>query len=344
MHVEAVGPDTIAAARALLRHTAPSPTAPFAVERLGDDPYGHLGGTPVELVAVEAGEVAGFVFGHVRERFVWEGGAWSLEPLLYFTDLRVAVEHRRRRVAARLVDALAERGVGLGARRGYCLVDEGNEAMLALLTAGPTRMTGGPPTPVAVVGRVVQPRAAERAGGWRLVDQDAVDLSVVCRRRPRWLARPWTLPELRRLCDAHPELRFATPAASPGLPAFAVWDQRRIRRLRGLGHQGIGGWMLAAWRARAWLQGGPAPPGPGAPWGSVEVTLLTDEIDPAVALDVAAGAADGAHLASMLIAGEPPPLPGGTQVTRYTQLVPFGLDGAPPPTPRGAPGVDAAFL
>src|SRR5207237_1330905 len=49
---------------------------------------------------------------------------------------------RRRGLARRFLDGLAEAAVGQGVTRGFCLVNEGNEAMLRLLVLGRVRLAG----------------------------------------------------------------------------------------------------------------------------------------------------------------------------------------------------------
>lgn len=334
------------AARELLRRTTVFPGAPLAVERLGADAYDHLGGRRVELVAVERGEVVGSVFGQVRDRLVVEGGAWCAEPLLYLADLRVRADERRKRVALRLLDALAARAVALGARRGFCLVEERNEPMLRLLASERSRLSGEPRHLLTTWARLVPPGGAALPEGWSVVGPEGVELDPLVDRPPRWLAPARGVGELGRLLAAHPELRFAVRDDAPRRPRFGLWDQRRLRRLRGVVPEGVAGWMLGAWRAWAWVQGGPGPPRRDETCTAVEVVLDGDEpLEDRLEVGAAWASLAGCQVAHALSGPDEPPPEGGVAFARRSWLVPLGIDGAVPLAPDARkPGVDPGFL
>jgi ribosomal protein S18 acetylase RimI-like enzyme len=316
---------------ALLARTPMSARVPLAVERAGDPAaaWPALGGEPLSLVARAGGRVVGFVHGLLAARHVDPGDARAVETLLYFGDLRVDAGARRLGVARRLLDRLATLARARGVRRGYCLTNEGNDAMLRLLEAPGARLRGRRSRTFTTASLWAPPRAAALA---------EVPLPAAAALEP--LAARWRGSFLGPAVDGAGLAAWAAGARGlrwlrdPAGAHLALWDQAGFRRLRVLDRPlplRLGGALLDAATP---LTGGRRLPAPGAAFRIAEIALAAAALDGAWRGAARSAFAAGCHLVNVVERGLDPaeprlPLPLWALRTR-THVVGFGIDGAPP--------------
>jgi GNAT superfamily N-acetyltransferase len=322
---------------ALLARTPMSARVPLAVERAGDPAaaWPMVAGEHLSLVARAGGRIVGFVHGLVSPRHVDARDARAVETLLYFGDLRVDAAARRLGVARRLLDRLATLARARGVRRGYCLTNEGNDAMLRLLAAPGARLRGDRCRTFTTASLWASPRATA-------LPEVATPLAAAL--EP--LAARWRSSFLGPVSDGAALADWASRAR--GLrwlcdragAHLALWDQAGFRRLRVLDRPlplRLGGALLDAATA---LTGGRRLPAPGAAFRIAEIALAAGALDGAWRGAARLAFAAGCHLVNVVERGLDPAeprlsLPALALRTR-THVVGFGIDGTAPLVCPGA--------
>lgn len=320
-------------ARALQRATAMSSHLPLSSARLGDSPYAHFPGQAVEKIAWCNGEVIGYVHGDIHVAHLQILGKECLQPALYFGDLRVSATARRLGVASRLLDALAEEAITAGAQGGYCLVNEGNDAMVSLLESGRSRLHGHVLRRFTTATRLcLTPARKPGTSRYVRIDPTRVRLDALMNAFQQQLFSPSISQQLMQHLLAHHACHlhcFATREKTEQL-AFLVWNQFALRQFCVLESSMTDRVLTCLWQSLIPFTGGIRPPSIGEGWHAAETGWLsvTPDAD-MIAQAIYSAWALRAHFVNV------PAIAGVTKGLLWrslnTDLVVFGIDGHPAP-------------
>lgn len=320
-------------ARALQRATAMSAQLAFSSARLGDAPYAHFPGRAVEKIALCNSEVIGYVHGDIHTSHLQILGKKCLQPTLYFGDLRVSATARRQGVASRLLDALAEEAATAGVQTGFCMVNEGNDAMVTLLESSRSRLQGHVLRRFSTATRLcLTPVRKPATSQYVRIDPAHVRLDALMSVLQQQLFSP-SMPQqfLHHLLVRHAlNLHCYAARDTPEQLAFLVWNQSVLRQFCVLDSSMTDRIFTGLWQSLCPFTGGIRPPSIGGGWHAAEMGWLsvTPDAD-MIAQAIHSAWTLRAHFINV------PAIPGVTQGLLWrslnTNLVAFGIDGHPAP-------------
>ena len=267
--------DDWASIRALLLATPMSASLPLVVSR-AEDPelaYPRPGAEGIALVSVGGdGAIDGYLHGAIESRRIMRGNSLVPERVMYLGDLRIAASARWTGRAKALLAAIRDHGRERGLSAGFCLVNDGNNAIVDLVTGGALGHRGAVLRTFTTAARLLvrRPRAAEGLEEYR---PDSGDFAAMLNAGAgRFLSAALEPAQLAEHVARYPEMRFFRRAGERA-PLFALWNPRRARALQ------LSTLPLALRVARAgWnLAGGHRFPSAGEAWQSATVTLATRE-------------------------------------------------------------------
>jgi ribosomal protein S18 acetylase RimI-like enzyme len=265
--------------RAFAARVPMSAATPLAVERVGDAPFDHFGGESLEVGLPFDGRPAAYAHAVVGE-FRAPGRDGAFARMAYVGDIRVDPSIQRRRLGTRLLDGLADALVARGVREGFCFVNEGNDAVLALFGGGRCRMRGAVRASYRTGSRLLVARPRGRRGALVRVAPESIAgaRAWVDALEARPFAQRLGAAELARIAAAAgPDIAILARGDASAQPVAAVWNQRARRRLRVLALPPLLRIVTAAWRAASRGSGGVPPPRAGDPWSAAELCWLGEE-------------------------------------------------------------------
>ena len=315
--------------QAFMGQTSMTAATPLVIARCGDHPYGHFMGVSQALGAFEGERLVGYVRGVVAPTQLLVGGELVTESALYFGDLRIDDRQRRRGLAVALLDRLAEFARERGALRGYCYVNEGNDAMLRLLQAGKCRLQGKSVSQFETASRLLplKPLSTWR-GHYQQRPLSELQLGPLLQRRGEGIfSTVMTEDWLRSVGSvAGEQLRCFAALDAPDTLAFALWDQFDIRQLRLQTLDRSSAITLKVWRVLSGINGGLAPPRRGEGFRMAELCWVADDrIAQHPAAAIAAAWEMGVHILNLPVVGQPPT--GPLWQSLRTHVVAFAIDG-----------------